>query len=279
MDRSVAIVGAAGKMGQWFSRYFAKRSPVVVFDKRKVPETAGVKVADSLQDCVKDADVVFVCVPVQKTAQTVKKCSKEMKRGAVLAEISSVKSKTFSAMKNTRQDLKPVCIHPMFGPGAGEQGIKMLLVPVRSKPAELGLIKDLFSGADIIEMADAKSHDRAIAVVLGLTYLLNISYSQVLSKEDLPMLKRVGGTTFSLQSMLCESVMTDEPELMAALLKDNPYVGRYAKTFIDSASAISRLSGRKLDKKLSKAKSDIQDKADISASYRQMYKLLDSMKK
>jgi prephenate dehydrogenase len=276
----VAIVGAAGKMGSWFTRYFAKRArDVCVYDVQKLITGNKVRVADSLQDCVKGAELVLVCVPVQSTAGMIKKCTKSMKAGAVIAEISSVKSKTFPALRKTRQDLQPLCIHPMFGPGASEDKMKMLLVPVRDEQAETRMVQEIFSGTDLKVMPDARSHDKTRAVVLGLTYFVNIAFGQVLSGQDISVLKRVGGTTFAVQSMLTESIMTDEPELMAALLKDNPYVSKYVRLFIKDASEISGLKGKKLDKRLRQVKSNLQRQQDLLESYRQMYRIIEQLKR
>ena len=41
----------------------------------------------------------LVSVPVQKTPQAIKDCVKNMKDGAIIAEISSVKNKTFVVLK------------------------------------------------------------------------------------------------------------------------------------------------------------------------------------
>lgn len=276
----VAIVGAAGKMGSWFTRYFARRArDVCVYDVQKLTAGNKVRVAESLQDCVKDADLVLVCVPVQSIAEMIKRCDKTMKAGAAIAEISSVKSKTFLALRKTRQDLQPLCIHPMFGPGASEDKIKMLLVPVRDEAAEKKMVQGIFSGADLKVMPDAKSHDKTIAMVLGLTYFVNIAFGKILSGQDVSVLKQVGGTTFAVQSMLTESIMTDEPELMAALLKDNPYVSRYVGQFIKDASEISKLKGKRLDKRLRQVKSGLQRQQNLSESYRQMYRIIEQLKR
>lgn len=273
-------MGAAGKMGSWFTRYFARRArDVCVYDVQRLTPGNRVRVSDNLQDCVKGADLVLVCVPVQSTAEMIKKCAKTMKAGAAIAEISSVKSKTFPALKKTRQDLRPLCIHPMFGPGASEDKTKMLLVPVRDEQAETRLALEIFSGADLKVMPDARSHDRTIAVVLGLTYFVNIAFGRVLSGQDISVLKQVGGTTFAVQSMLAESIMTDEPELMAALLKDNPYVSKYVRQFINDASEISKLKGDRLDKRLRQVKSGLQRQQDLSESYRQLYRIIGQLKK
>ncbi|MDQ4100920.1 MAG: 3-hydroxyacyl-CoA dehydrogenase NAD-binding domain-containing protein, partial [Thermoproteota archaeon] len=63
----MAIVGAAGKMGSWFTNYFANRGmDVSVFDinQKMLKSSKRVRIQNSLTTCVKDAELVLVCVPV-----------------------------------------------------------------------------------------------------------------------------------------------------------------------------------------------------------------------
>jgi prephenate dehydrogenase len=270
----VAVIGAAGKMGAWFCSYFARKGEVSAFDVRPF-RVKGAARAGSIAMCVRDADLVVVCVPVRRTPALIKQCSKSMKSGAALAEISSVKSSTLHALKKARGDITVLCVHPMFGPGAStKKQLRMLAVPVRSRARELAAIKSAFPEMSVRVLPDARTHDRAIAAVLGLTYFANVAFAGVLAREDVAALKKVGGTTFAVQSMLAESVMTDEPELAVALLRDNPQAGAYIRAYMKQAGELAKAGDRALAEKLKKTKKALQKKTDISASYRRMYGML-----
>src|SRR6185503_5795516 len=139
--QQVAILGAAGKMGSWFTEYFARRGfHVCVYDvnRKGLRASNNIRVADSIADCVKDADIVLVSVPLRVTPKIVRQCAKIMKTGAVLSEISSVKFRAIQALKSAPSSIKALCIHPMFGPGASEKlQPKVLMVPVRNEDEEL----------------------------------------------------------------------------------------------------------------------------------------------
>ncbi|MEO9363352.1 MAG: hypothetical protein ABI348_05565, partial [Nitrososphaera sp.] len=62
----VAIIGAAGKMGAWFCGYFAARqgNEVSAFDVKPF-QIKSVRNAATVADCVKNADLAMVCVPVK----------------------------------------------------------------------------------------------------------------------------------------------------------------------------------------------------------------------
>lgn len=271
----VAIIGAAGKMGAWFATYFAVRGhDVSAFDVRPF-QIARVKRAKSVAGCVADADLAMVCVPVSRTPVVLRQCAKAVKDGSVLAEISSVKSRTLPALKKIRPDVIPLCVHPMFGPGASEKKqLKMLVIPVRDQQAEAKMTQEFFAGMLLKMLPDARTHDRAIAAVLGLTYFANVAFAGMLAREKLVTLKQVGGTTFGVQSMLAESVMTDEPELISALIRDNPYSAAYIKRYLKSAQELARLPSGKMETRLKKTKAALERQQDLQESYRRMYEML-----
>jgi prephenate dehydrogenase len=283
----IAIVGAAGKMGSWFASYFARRGfQVSVYDINRQPlrPSGNVRVAGSLDSCVRDADIVLVSVPVRMTPKVIKECAKSMmKAGAVISEISSVKHRTFRALRQAPSSLRPLCIHPMFGPGASERmRPKVLLVPVRNEEAELKIVQEIFENAAVKVLPDAKVHDKSVATVLGLTYFANIVFAKVVSEGNVSMLKQVSGTTFGLQSLLAESILTNEPDLVAALIQENPYAKKYIRQYLKEASAVARLASAKDSKKLKadlqKVKSKMQKWQDLQQSYKKMYDIIESLK-
>jgi prephenate dehydrogenase len=284
--QQVAVVGAAGKMGSWFTSYFARRGlDVSVYDinQKMLKTPPAVKVQTSLLRCVEDADLVLVSVPVQKTPQAVKECTKNMKHGAIIAEISSVKDKTFAALKKTPINLRPLCIHPMFGPGASKKvGIRVLLVPVRNEKIELKIANEIFENANVMVLPNAKQHDKSIAMVLGLTYFANIVFAKVMSSGDISMLKQVSGTTFGLQSLIAESIFTEEPELIIALIRENTYAKRYISHYLNEAGALARLvianDSKYLKAELQKVKLRMQDGQDLRQSYKRMYDIIERCK-
>ena len=283
----MAIVGAAGKMGSWFTSYFALRGlDVSAFDiNQKMLKPSGkVKIQNNLTACVKDADLVLVCVPVQKTPRAIKECSRKMKDGAVIAEISSVKKKTLAALKKTPLNLRPLCIHPMFGPGTDKTvETKMLLVPVRNEKLELEIAHEIFENSSLNVLSDAKEHDKAIAIVLGLTYFANIVFAKMMSSSNISVLKKVSGTTFGLQSLIAESILTEEPDLIIALIGENVYAKRYIHQYLKEAKSLARLTTAKervdLKAELQKVKLSIQKKQDLQQSYQRMYDILHNQTK
>ncbi|HEY6757422.1 MAG TPA: prephenate dehydrogenase/arogenate dehydrogenase family protein [Nitrososphaera sp.] len=282
----MAVIGAAGKMGSWFTSYFSWRGlNVLAYDinQKMLKSSPKIKVQTSLLECVQNADLVLVSVPVQKTPQAIKDCAKNMKDGAIIAEISSVKSKTFAALKKTPINLRPLCIHPMFGPGASKKvDIRVVLVPVRNKKIELQIANEIFENANVTVLPNAKQHDKSIAIVLGVTYFANIVFAKVMLSGNISVLKQVSGTTFTLQSLLAESIFTEEPELVIALIRENIYAKRYISHYLKEAAALEQLviakDSKRLKAELHGVKLRMQKRQDLQHSYDRMYEMIDKCK-
>jgi len=119
MDKEIAIVGVNGKMGKWFANYFHKMGfRVKGFDTNNEIKEKFIEKANSLVSCILQIDYVLLCTPTKNTPEIIRLISKEMKRDSYLIEISSQKLKTSQALLKMPAKINPVCIHPMFGPGA-----------------------------------------------------------------------------------------------------------------------------------------------------------------
>lgn len=266
-------------MGSWFANYFSSRKAFVsVYDRNRasLQTSPMIAIAHNLKDCVKEADLVLVCVPVRQTPGVIRECSTFMKSGSLLGEISSVKHRSFSALSKVREDIEPLCIHPMFGPGATEKSqLKILLVPVRNAHDELKRAKDFFDGIKLVVIPSARDHDDVIGIVLGLTYFSNLVLADFLSTKDLKLLDMVSGTTFKLQSMLAQSILVDDPELISVLIRDNPQARGHMKQYLKKALALLGLASTadagKLQSEIKSVRNRLKRQADLERSYKRLY--------
>src|SRR3990172_12610421 len=178
MKKIIAIIGAGGKMGEWFANYFLENDfEVIGYDSENEIKTKSVIKANSLVAGVLKAEYVLLCTPTRRTPEIIRLIAKEMKRGTYLIEISSEKSKVVTSLSKMPAKINPICIHPMFGPGAKSiKGQNIISVPVKDAKKELAIAKELFDGANFVTI-DAVEHDKKIAVILGLTHLMNLVFA------------------------------------------------------------------------------------------------------
>jgi len=232
MNKEIAIVGVNGKMGKWFANYFHKMGfRVKGFDTNNEIKEKFIEKANSLVSCILQIDYVLLCTPTKNTPEIIRLISKEMKRGSYLIEISSQKSKTSQTLLKTPSKINPICIHPMFGPSIKNiAGRNVIIVPIKDAQKELTATKLLFPGANFVTI-DAVEHDKKIAVILGLTHLINIAFANILAKDDqISLTEKMAGTTFKAQRIIAESILTESAELIETIVS-NPEVRRSGEEF------------------------------------------------
>jgi prephenate dehydrogenase len=114
-------------MGLWFCNYFSRKNDynVSLYDKRKFSlgidldlKVKGHRITacKTLDQCIKNADIVIICVPIKTTVSVINKCARIMKKGACLVEITSVKTDIFKSLLKIPDSLTALSIHPMFVP-------------------------------------------------------------------------------------------------------------------------------------------------------------------
>ncbi len=185
MKKTISILGIGGKMGRWFAKYFLENGfEVMGYDIEEDFNIKSVIKANSLVGAVLKAEYVILCTPTRRTPEIIRLIAKEMKRGAYLIEISSQKSKTFVSLSKMPSKINPICIHPMFGPGIKKiKGQHIISIPIKDAKKELTVAKSLFVGSNFVTI-DAIEHDKKIAVILGLTHLINITFANILAKDE-----------------------------------------------------------------------------------------------
>ncbi len=232
MKKSISILGAGGKMGKWFVKFFlANGYQVIGYDIENEIKDKAVKKAESLVGAILKADYVMLCTPTRRTPEIIRLIAKEMKRDSYLIEISSQKSKTAASLSKMPAKVNPLCIHPMFGPGTKKIiGQHIISIPIKDAKKELSVAKSLFPGANFVTI-DVIEHDKKIAVILGLTHLINVVFANILAKDDkITLTEKMSGTTFKAQKILTESIMTESPELIETIIS-NPEIRRFAEEF------------------------------------------------
>lgn len=286
----VLVVGAAGKMGAWFTRYFLKQKhKVFVHDTNKAGlrklVRLGANMVGDLKFTIMNSDAVILCVPINATKRVMVQISKYMMIDATLIEISSIKHEAHRTLSEVGRlyKLKPLCIHPLFGPGADTiKGMKVALAPVFDAHKELRNARKIFGGASFVTV-DVDEHDKIVAVVLGLTHLTNAILARIFADErEISRFKEVTGTTYKLQSLLTESIMNDDVDLFTQLIMSNPYTRRYARSLLNTTQQMCNYiineNPRGLSNSYVKTKAKLSQQVNLEKSYQVMYEVLKNLK-
>jgi len=281
----VSLIGGAGKMGRWLTRYFIQQGHNVTISDidrekaRRFAKSLGIRLSENNSEAARSADLVVICTPIDIVSIVIKEILAHLDQSMTVMEISSVKSPVIPVMREiASRGIHVLSVHPLFGPGVEDLSKERLaLVPISDAASEISFAERLFPHIKIV-VVDAEEHDRAMALTLSLTHFINIVLASILAEENVKELKNLGGTTFTMQLLLSESIMTENPKLYASIQMNNPYTVQYLQKFLSKARILMRHISEKEETKFSEIYKEIyvalSEYENLSDSYEAMYKAL-----
>ena len=235
----VAVIGA-GEMGRWLADFSKCLGEVTVSD---ISAAKASKVASELRiaskparEAIQRADIVLIAVPIPKTPGVLKSAAKIARKGALLADVASVKSDAVNAMRGIKAEIELVSMHPLFGPGASSLKNKdIVVVPVRPGKLYKELKRALAKkGARITEM-DEDTHDRVMAIVQCMSHFVLLAYMHSMkSVSGLKQADRLRTPIFSNLMNLAKASMTGNPDLYGELQVQNKYAKVVRSSMMES---------------------------------------------
>jgi len=153
--------------------------------------------ASSVEEAVKNADIVVVAVPVKAFESTLAEIKPYLKLGAILTDVGSVKGcfilaveKIFGSMPDFVVPGHPIAGSERSGVLAADANLyrhhKVILTPtVQTSNVALTLVREMWEscGATVLEMSVAH-HDEVLAATSHLPHLLAFSLVDTLAGEE-----------------------------------------------------------------------------------------------
>lgn len=238
-----AIVGA-GELGRWLAAFAKDFGKVTVSDintrkAHRVASELGIS-AKSAEDAVRGADVIIVAVPISKTPQVVISISSMAKKGALLADVASVKTDVVNAMQKIKAEIELVSLHPLFGPRVATIKDKdIVVIPVKAGRRYRELRK-LFvdQGARITEMG-ADAHDQVMAIIQCLTQFVLLSYTHALkSTSGVKKAKELRTPMSGALMNLGKAILAGNSKVYSEIQVHNKYAKTVRKSLIDACRSL-----------------------------------------
>lgn len=240
----VAVIGA-GAMGRWLVG-FAKQNlgEVVVADAsavkaEQVAKKFGVNFK-SVPEAAAEAELVLVAVPISKTPEVIKSLAGQVRRGALLADVASVKSDVIEVMQTIKAKIELVSLHPLFGSGAKSvKGKDFVAIPVKPGKRYAALKHRLLElGARVTEM-EAEDHDRLMAIIQCMTHFVLLAYLNALtSMKDLKRAEKLRTPMFETLLDLAKAVLAGNPELYGELQVHNRYARVVRSSLLEACRSL-----------------------------------------
>ncbi|MEM1994136.1 MAG: prephenate dehydrogenase/arogenate dehydrogenase family protein [Nitrososphaerales archaeon] len=278
---NIAIIGAAGNMGKWFTSYFVKAgNKVKIYDVNKeaseaLAKEAGVEHTTTLHQCINKSDILLVSTPIDVTPKIIAKIGKITKQSALLVEITSIKAQVMPALKRLKKHITPLSLHPLFGPGLTDLKFgRMIVVKVNDVKREVELARMLFPEAKLTSCT-LKEHDKMVAYSLTLPYFMNLAYGLSILNLNIADLRQHAGTTLSLQLDLLEGIIQGSKHLIPTILAENPYSLKVTNKYFKALKTISENLNKEkeLKKILLKLEKHLSSDPNYQRAYQTLYDL------
>ena len=229
-----------------FTRILSKNHQITIYDIDKIKSKTlskkyNCKTSNTIKTLSKSSDTIILCTPIKVTPKLIDQVVKYSSADTLLVEISSLKKNNVAVFKRNKNKIKPLSVHPMFGPEInGFDGNTVVVVPVENKANEIEQAKALFSGAEIL-VADEDTHDQSMAFILSLPYFMNIVFAKCLPQENLALIRSLAGPTFKAQLALTQCIAGEDPVLIESLIDENVFAGDLINSFIDELKYLRRM--------------------------------------
>ncbi len=246
LGQSALVIGGAGRMGEWMSRYLDMVGYNVVIADPSERESAFERV-EGWESRVDEYDLLVVAVPLRPSNQVLHRLAELKPRGLVF-DIGSLKSPMRSGLEALRQTGSRVCsVHPMFGPNEiGLSGRHILFVDLGHAEAAAEA-RALFAhtAAERVDLS-LDEHDEVMAWVLSLSHMVNIAFASTLasSGEAVPLLRQISSSTFNAQLRVAAQVVSENPHLYFEIQQGNSktreVIGHFRRVLDSLADAVNR---------------------------------------
>lgn len=233
------IIGGTGKMGRLFVPVFRRAGYEVL--------TSGRSSALSAEDLAAQCDIVIVSVPIRNTVRVIKKIAPLMHEGQLLCDFTSLKVRPIAAMLDSKADV--IGLHPMFGPTVSSLKNQTIIVcPARADPERLGQLTAIFEkeGARCT-IATPEAHDRMMAVVQGLTHYVTLCMAESIRTLgiDISATEAFTSPVYQIELSLMGRLLSQDPELYADILEENPFVPEVLAACLGSAHTLASIVNKR----------------------------------
>lgn len=234
----IGIIGF-GQLGQFIAKHLKKHFKTAAADKFDKSEEAKALGTDfvSISDAA-SKEVVILAVPINQFEGTLKQIIPNLKPGALLLDVCSVKMKPAEIMQAiVPKNVDVIATHPLFGPQSGAKGIKglkIVICPIRTTKLEK-LKKFLEEKLELkVLVKTPEEHDGQMATAACLSHFIGRTLIKLGINEqeiDEPSFRKL----LELKKMLEE----DSFELFKDIQQNNPFAKGVRDKFVSWANELN----------------------------------------
>lgn len=212
-NKKMGIIGY-GRMGKLLAEDFSMKMEVGLYDTKDI--TDDFHCYSSISELYRDCDLIMIATPTDTVPGIVEELADMAISGNEKAvfDISTFKDEVLGIYNKFPDSVKVASVHPMFGCGSKNlEGKRVVIVPVEGREADAEAVRSVFQpmGFEMLQI-DAKDHDKVMKKVIGIPYLIGVSFLKMVSETD--EAEMYGGNSFKYLSVFGRSVLHDRPEFI-----------------------------------------------------------------
>lgn len=209
--QKVTIIGGYGKLGRFFSQQLS---------------TAGHDVSilehtdwDDAPRLLGEAQLVLVCVPIERTLSVIQQAAPYLKADTALADITSIKTPIVQEL--LEQHKGPVLsLHPMFGPGVQSfLSQNVIVCPGRQEQAFKWLLDLIESSGGKLIACTPEEHDRMMVAIQAIRHFTNFSLGVFLAEEGIDISRSLDFSSplYRLEIDIVSRLFAQDPALFVEI--------------------------------------------------------------
>jgi chorismate mutase/prephenate dehydrogenase len=258
--RKIVIIGGRGGMGKIFVSYFTQSGYKV--------ESMGSKDWDKSEDILKDASLVIVSVPIDRTEMVISKLN-NLPNDCILADFTSTKTMPLEAMLKIHQG-PVVGLHPMFGPDISTLAKQLIIwTDGRDNEACAWLFDQFELWGAKVQKVSSLVHDNAMSYIQAVRHFTTYCYGVFLAHEnkDLKTLLDLSSPIYRLELMMVGRLFAQDPSLYADIIlssaKNIDLIERYLLEITEVIKLLKENNRNAFIEEFKKAKDYFGQNADL----------------
>ena len=232
----LGIVGGAGSMGRWFSRFFdAAGLEVLIADKNQ---------GLSLPELVQRSDVILLSIPMSQADSVARQLCPMLRPGQLVVENCSIKSAALPVLLELcPPEVEVLGIHTMFGGEAPAlRGENIIVTKTSKSAAKAQAFEDLlYKYGAKITYASIEEHDHQTAFQQSLIHFTALCIAHLMreSFEDLKSLEPFSTPNSRSALQIVKKVLSQSNDLIADLQILNQEYPELRKKFVEHVCRIA----------------------------------------
>lgn len=225
---TLGIIGGHGQFGSWLRAVCQSQGlPILVSD-------LGTEISN--REVARRADVIFVTVPIGVTKEVLEEIESELCQEKLVADLTSVKAPIIPVLSRLQSEV--LSLHPMFAPSMPSV-VGQTCVTCKIRTGRYAdFVEALLIGAGLKLVAmEAEEHDRAMAVIQGLTHFQALTAAHCMMRMgfDPTTTVSVSSPVYRLRLAMIGRILGQDPRLYAEIQVYNPYIPAVLEHLGDSA--------------------------------------------